>query len=62
MWAKVYVVGVKVDVVWADEVFAESLAISTVQHFAMRLVLPRHHRSKEVLSMGYIQDLLFPYF
>lgn len=59
VWVKVYVVEVKVELVWVDEVFAENLSLSTVQCFVVRLVRLPHRHLKKVLSMGYIQDLLF---
>jgi len=59
VWVKVYVVEVKVEVVWVDEVFTENPTLSTVQRFLVRLVpLPCRHL-KEVLSICYIQDLFF---
>jgi len=59
VWAKMYVVEVKVKVAWTDDVFVENLALSTRQCFAVRLVLLPCHHSKEVRSMDYIEDLLF---
>lgn len=59
MWAKEYVVEVKVEAVMASEVFAENTTLSIVLCFTMRHVSLPHHFSKEVLSMGYIRDLLF---
>ena len=54
MWVKVYVVEVKVEVVWADEASAENPVLSTRQRSMVNLVLLPCRHLKEVQSMDYI--------
>ena len=58
MSVKVYVVEVKVEVAWANEIFTKNLTLSTIQSFVVRPILLPRHDPKRVLSMGCIQDLL----
>ena len=54
VWLKVYVVEVKVEVVWTNGVSVENPALSTGHSSAMKpMLLPRRHL-KEVQSMDYI--------
>ncbi len=55
---KVYVVEVKVEVVWMDGVSTENLALSIGERSEMKPMLLPHHHLKEFQSLGYIQDLL----
>jgi len=58
VWVKVYTmevnVEVKVEVVWTDEVFAETLALLTGQCFVVKLALLPHCHLEGARSMGYI--------
>ena len=62
MWAKVYVVEVKVEVVWVGEVFVETLALLTTQRSVVKTVLLLRRHSEEVQLVGYIHGLpsLYP--
>ena len=61
VWAKVYALKAKVEVVWPEGVFMETLALLTRQRSAIRLVLLPHHHSEEAQSVGYIQSLFYLY-
>ena len=54
VWVKVYAVEVKMEVVWVGEVFAETLALLTRQHSAMKLVLLLCCHLEEAQSVVYI--------
>ena len=54
VWTEVYVVEVKMEVVWVDGLFAGTLALLTGQHSVVKPVLLLHHHSEEVQSTGYI--------
>ena len=58
VWAKVYDVEVEVEVEWMADVSVENPVLLAEQHSATKLVPPPHRCSKEVQSMGYIQDLI----
>ena len=58
VWVKVYVVEVKVEVGWMDDVSAKNPVLLVGPHSVMRLMpFPRRH-SRDVQSMGYIQGFL----
>lgn len=61
MWVKVYVVEVKMEVVWADGVFVGTLALLTRQHSMVKHVLLLRRHSEEAQSVGYIQNLFSHY-
>jgi len=61
VWVKVYDVEVKMEVVWMDEAFTETIALLTGQCSAVKPVfLPRYH-SEGAQSIGYIQGMLTLY-
>ena len=58
VWVKVYVVEVKMEVGWMDDVSVGNPILSARQHSTVRLVSFPRRRLKEVQSMGYIQGLI----
>ena len=61
VWEKVYVVEVKVEVVWTDEVFLATLALLTRQCSTVNLVLLPCCHSMEAQSTSYIQGMFSLY-
>lgn len=61
MWAKVYAVEVKMEVVWVDVVFMGTLALLTKQRSAEIPVMLLRRHSEGAQSSGYIQ-VLFPFY
>lgn len=61
MWAKGYVVEVKMEVAWEDGVFAGTLALLAGQRSMEKPMLLLRRHSEEAQSVGYIQDLFSSY-
>ena len=61
VWEKVYVVEVKMEVVWVDVVFTGTLALLIGQRSVDKPMLLLHRHSEEAQSPSYIK-VLFPFY